>query len=97
MTGMINELASAENGSVVFSAATGRQSSLEAEKWKNGAFTKAVIEGLGGAADARKSGRVTHKSLDYYVSERVRQLTNGEQSPVTLSDGVPDFPLAAIR
>jgi hypothetical protein len=33
--------------------------------------------------------------LDLYVSERVKQLTGGKQSPVTQAPGgVPDFPLA---
>lgn len=97
MTGVINELDSAESGTVVFSASTGRQFSIEDDTWKNGAFTKALVEGLAGEADVKKSGRVTHASLAYFVSERVKQLTRGEQSPVISSDGVPDFPLAIIR
>lgn len=97
VTGLVNELASAENGAVVFSAATGQQISVEDAKWKNGAFTKALIEGLSGAADARQSGSVTYKGLDYYVSERVKQMTEGTQSPITLSSGVPDFSLAVVR
>ena len=97
MTGVINELNSAESGTVVFSASTGRQFSIEDDEWKNGAFTKAVIEGLAGEADARRSGRVTHASLAYFISERVKKLTRGEQSPVTSSEGVPDFPLTVVR
>lgn len=96
MTGVINELASAENGVVVFSSSTGRQYSLENPAWGNGAFTKAVIEGIKGGADYQKTGRITHKMLDLFVSERVKQLTNGKQSPVTQAPGgVPDFPIAA--
>jgi len=37
---VINEMASAENGAVVFSSATGRQYALENVEWGNGAFTK---------------------------------------------------------
>ncbi|MBI5331380.1 MAG: caspase family protein [Betaproteobacteria bacterium] len=94
----VNELASAENGVVVFTAATGRQFSLEDPSWGNGAFTKAVIEGLNGKADFQKTGKVTHKGLDYYVAERVKELTRGRQSPVSIApSGVTDFPIAVVR
>lgn len=97
-TAIINELASAENGVVVFAAATGRQYAQESSEWGNGAFTKAILEGLGGNADYAKSGRITHKMLDLYVSERVKKLTEGAQSPVTIvPNGVPDFPLVISR
>jgi WD40 repeat protein len=96
--GVINELASAENGVVVFSSSTGRQLSYENKAWGNGAFTKALVEGLDGRADQQRSGRVTHKMLDVYVSERVKELTQGRQSPVTQAPGgVPDFPVALSR
>ena len=97
ITLVVNELSSAENGVVVFSSSTGRQLSVEDSKWSNGAFTKALVEGIEGKADRGASGRVTHKMLDLYVTERVKELTNGQQSPVTQNrGGVPDFPLAII-
>ena len=93
----VNDLASAENGVVVFTASTGRQVSLEDPAWGNGAFTKAVVEGLSGKADFQKSGRITLKGLDYYVDERVKELTGGKQSPVSIApSGVPDFPIAVV-
>ena len=93
----VNDLAAAENGVVVFAASTGRQLSLEDPTWGNGAFTKAVVEGLSGKADFQKSGRITLKGLDYYVDERVKELTGGKQSPVSIApSGVPDFPIAVI-
>jgi len=92
---VINELASVETGSVVFSASTGNQSSLEDPSWGNGAFTKAVLEGLSGKADAAGSGRITINMLTLYISERVKQLTHGEQTPVTEKPNIiPDFPIA---
>jgi WD40 repeat protein len=98
MSGVINELASAENGLVVFSSSTGRQFSLENASWNNGAFTKALVEGVDGKADEQHSGRVTYKMLDLYVSERVKSLTQGNQSPVTQAPGgVNDFPLALTQ
>ena len=93
----VNELASAENGVIVFSSSTGRQLSQEDPKWGNGAFTKAVVEGLSGKAEIGKSGKVTHKGLDYYVTERVKELTKGQQSPVSIAPGgITDFPIAVV-
>lgn len=90
----LDELASAEAGVVVMAAATGAQASAEDEKWQNGAFTKALLEGLGGRADLLHTGRVTVNMLDLYVSERVRALTAGAQTPATAKPStVPDFPL----
>jgi WD40 repeat protein len=94
---MASELASAENGVVVFASSSGRQDSEESTAWGNGAFTKAVLSGLQGAADLNKSGRVTFKGLDFYVSEEVRRLTSGRQTPVTITPvGVADFSLSQL-
>ncbi len=93
---MVNDLASAENGAVVFTASTGRQFSLESPEWGNGAFTKALVEGLGGKADVNDDGAISVKELDLYIAERVKKLTGGKQSPTTvLPVNVPDFPVAA--
>jgi uncharacterized caspase-like protein len=98
LSGAIDTLASAESGIVVFSACTGRQVSYEDAAWGNGAFTKALIEGLDGQADYQKTGRITYKMLDFYVSQRVKELTGGRQSPVTQAPGgVPDYPVARVR
>jgi hypothetical protein len=55
----LNELSSAEDGVAVFSASTGSESSYEKPEWNNGAFTKALVEGLNGAADLTGKGRIT--------------------------------------
>ena len=53
--------------------------------------------GLNGKADFQRSGRITLKGLDYYIDERVKQLTGGKQSPVSIAPGgVPDFPIAVV-
>jgi WD40 repeat protein len=93
----VSDLAAAENGVVVFTASTGRQSSLEDPAWGNGAFTKAVVEGLSGKADLQRSGSITLKGLDYYIDGRVKELTGGRQSPVSIApSGVADFPIAVV-
>jgi uncharacterized caspase-like protein len=92
---VVSELASAENGVVVFTASTGRQYSLEDPQWQNGAFTKALVEGIGGKAEVGDKGKITIASLDLYVSERVKELTRGRQTPaMRMPSTVPDFPLA---
>lgn len=97
-TAAINEIASAENNIIVFASSSGEQESLELADWGNGAFTKALIEGLRGEADFKKRGRVTYKQLDAYVSDRVAELTEGRQTPVTpVLFSVPDFAIAEVR
>jgi uncharacterized caspase-like protein len=97
LSAVINELASAENGAVVFSSTTARQYALEHTKWGNGAFTKGVVEGIRGKADYTSTGRITVNMLDLYVSERVKELTDGQQTPTTVKPpNVPDFPVALL-
>lgn len=91
----VEELSSAENGAIVFNSSTGKQVSLEDAKWGNGAFTKALIEGLSGKAAIADKRKVTINSLDLYISERVKQLTNGSQTPTTAKpQSIADFPIA---
>ena len=95
---VVNELANAENGAVVFASSTGKQYSLEDQAWGNGAFTKALVEGLGGQADYTGKGTISINMLDLYLSERVKQLTGGKQTPTTTKPNtVPDFPIALRR
>jgi uncharacterized caspase-like protein len=95
LTRLINDISSPENGVVVFAASSGPQDSQESDDWNNGAFTYALVSGLRGKADPLRAGRITYKGLDYFVAEEVRRLTNGLQTPVSLSPlGLPDFELA---
>jgi WD40 repeat protein len=98
ITGVVNELASAENGAVVFASSTGKQYSFEDPTWGNGAFTKAAVEGIEGKADYTGKGKITINMLDLYISERVKELTKGKQTPATAKPKtIPDFPLALRR
>lgn len=93
----INELASPENNIIVFASSSGDQAAIEKDDWGNGAFTKALLEGLQGRADFMKRGRISYKQLDAYVSDRVSDLTDGLQTPVTpVLLTVPDFPLVEV-
>jgi Caspase domain/WD domain, G-beta repeat len=92
---VVNELISAENGAIVFCSTTNRQKALEDAQWGHGAFTKALLEGLGGQAVAPGTKKVTVKTLDAFVAERVKTLTNRQQTPTTAyPPNVPDFPVS---
>lgn len=94
---MANSFSSADAGIVVFAASAPQQESLELDAWGNGAFTKALVEGLSGRADFRREGQVTHKGLDYFVAHEVAQLTKGLQTPVTtVPSALGDFGIAAV-
>ena len=93
----ITELTNTDNGAVVFTSSTGRQFSLENPAWNNGAFTKALVEGLSGSADMLDRKTISVKSLDLYITNRVKELTNGQQAPTTIiPNSVPDFPIAIV-
>jgi WD40 repeat protein len=98
LNGVVNELASAANGAVVFAASTGNQYSLENKSWNNGAFTKALVEGIAGKADYTGKGKITINMLDLYLSERVKELTGGRQTPTTAKpQTIADFPVAVKK
>ncbi len=81
---LINEIAGSANA-VVLASSTGSELSMESAEWQHGAFTKALLEGLAGAADLMPhDGIVTIDELNLYVKERVKELTGGLQHPVDL-------------
>jgi hypothetical protein len=98
ITAVVNDLTAAENGVVVFASSTGRQFSLENSEWNNGAFTKALVEGLTGKADYTQDGTITINELDTWLADRVKHLTRNQQTPTTTKPStVPDFPLVIVR
>ncbi len=102
VSGLVNELASAENGVIVFASSSKTQKSLEAPEWGNGAFTKALLEGLSGKADLTKQGKITINGLKIYIVEEVKKLTKGEQTPIvqippTSENTDRDFPIAVSK
>lgn len=95
VTKVINELASVRRGVIVFSSSMGSEKSQEHMDWENGAFTKAVVEGIRGAAATAHSRIITYKMLDVYVAKRVKILTRGRQHPVTVvPPNAPDYTVA---
>ena len=94
ITDALKELISTESGTVVMAASTGRELSQERPEWGHGAFTKALLEGLKGRADFNKDKVIDIKELDLYVTNRVKELTEGAQHSTTeIPRIMPNFPL----
>lgn len=92
---LIRDLVTDESGVVAMCSSTGREFSLENNEHRQGTFTLAIVEGLSGKADFNKDGVVYLNELDTYVTDRVKELTRGQQHPVTAKPGnVRSFPLA---
>jgi len=85
--------ANSPNGSVIFASSTSNQLSQENLVWENGAFTKALLEGLRGEAVApAKAGPISVAKLEGYVARRVKELTSNQQTPTTSrSSNMTDF------
>jgi hypothetical protein len=79
----LQTLAGIGDGVAVISAADDEQFSYEGEQFGggHGAFTHFLLEGLKGAADYSKDGRVTLGELIPFLSEHVRRATKNAQSP----------------
>jgi hypothetical protein len=83
------------NGAHVIVSAGGSEFAADGGDWKNGVFTYAVREALGGGrGDGNADGTVTVSEMTDYVVKRVRELTNGVQSPAARRESiVNDFVL----
>jgi WD40 repeat protein len=96
---LIGDLAASGRQMVIFSSSTGRELSYESPEWRNGVFTKSVIEAIAeGKADLFKTGRITSSLLDAYATKRVGDLTGGRQHPLMFRpEQSADFDIAAVR
>ena len=99
MDDLVNDFTTAGSGIVVYSASQSSELANENEKWdRHGAFAKALIEAIGQGKGANPAGRITTDLLDFYVSQRVKELTEGHQHPIwNQPDPVSDFPVALMR
>ncbi|HEX8334425.1 MAG TPA: caspase family protein [Segetibacter sp.] len=77
---------SANNGTVVISAAGGLEYAFESPEWNNGVFTYCVRKGLEeklADKEGNFDGKVSVQELQQYVSRQVFSLTNGRQRPTS--------------
>jgi WD40 repeat protein len=87
-------------GALVFASSRGSQFSYELPEKGHGAFTTALLEGIGeGKADLGvKDGNITPLKLLLYLQQRVAELTGNRQTPVCplLTDFGDGFTLARV-
>jgi WD40 repeat protein len=92
---IVRDLATDDFGVIVMCSSMGREYSLESDKDKQGMFTRALLEGLGGKADYNHDGFVYLSELDTYITDRVKELSEGKQHPVTAKPAsIRSFPLS---
>jgi hypothetical protein len=72
-------------------ASTGDQRSAEKPSWGHGAFTKCLLEALGGKAGADAAGCITLDGLVGYLKDTVPKLTDGLQTPTAAPDDILPF------
>ena len=85
---VVNDLAAAESGVIVFSSSTGKQFSIEKSELGHGAFTAALLEAFDGKSN-RTPPWLRVSDLEVWLAERMKELTNGTQTPrVTVPFGV---------
>ena len=87
----IKQVSQKQNISLTFTSSSQNQLSYEDDSWNNGAFTKALIDGMQrGKADVNEDKIVTVKELSDYVTmsvrNMVRSLKNELQEPSFIND-----------
>ncbi len=86
-----------EEGWALLTSSDVDESSFEDEKWdKHGVFTWALLQGLGGKADANSDRSITAGELFAFVSKRVSEETQGKQNPRALPGSNEKLTLAAV-
>lgn len=92
---LIRDLVTEESGVVAMCSSTGREFSVEDNRFRQGVFTQALLEGLSGKASKSADGAVYLHHLDAYITDRVKELTQGRQHPTTAKPStIRSFPLA---
>lgn len=94
VAGTVNQV-DEERGVIVFASATAKELAQETDEWGNGAFTKALIEGLRGGAEDPRDKFIYPTTLKRYVTRRVRDLTDNQQRPYVSDHGIDD-PIAVV-
>ena len=94
MAGTVNQV-DEEKGVIVFASATAKELAQETDEWGNGAFTKALIEGLRGEAEDPRDKLIYPTTLKRYITRRVRDLTDNQQRPYVSDHGIDD-PIAIV-
>jgi WD40 repeat protein len=96
--GLVRDLVSEDYGVITMCSSLGKESSLESTGAGHGFFTLSLVEALSGKADFNNDGYIYIHEMDFYALARVRQLSLGQQNPVTgRPANIRSFPLAKLR
>ncbi|WP_248724763.1 caspase family protein [Seonamhaeicola sp. ML3] len=76
-------------GAMVISSASGVEFAYEGDKWQNGVFTYALLEGLRSEkSDINGDGVISISEIKDYVGNEVSRLTNGLQNPTSRAENL---------
>lgn len=90
----VEQLRRTKNGMVMYASSASDTKSKENEDWKNGAFTKALVDAFNGAARTDGDIGLSTQQLDQYLYKAVRQMTDFKQTPIFMNpNGMEPFEL----
>ena len=90
----VEQLRRTKNGMVMYASSASDTKSKENEDWKNGAFTKALVDAFNGAARTDGDIGLSTQQLDQYLYKAVRQRTDFKQTPIFMNpNGMEPFEL----
>ena len=90
----VEQLRRTKNGMVMYASSASDTKSKENEDWKNGAFTKALVDAFNGAARTDGDIGLSTQQLDQYLYKSVRQMTDFKQTPIFMNpNGMEPFEL----
>jgi predicted Zn finger-like uncharacterized protein len=94
---LVRDLVGEDYGVVVMCSSQGREYSMESAAVKHGFFTISILEGLSGKADFNRDSYVYIHEVSNYANLRVRQMSQGQQNPVTgRPPNIRPFPLGKL-
>jgi uncharacterized caspase-like protein len=97
VNGLVNRIRKPIKGVIVYASSSGNLDSQESRLWRNGAFTKAVVEGLDGGARSLNRDYITPSMLNPFIRNTVSDLTGGlQQATASIPQDFPDLWMARI-
>lgn len=84
-THFIEQLKRSKNGMLLYASSSSDTKSREDESWENGAFTKALVEALNGAAKEEHAEGLSTQELEHFLYKQVRKLTDFKQTPIFIN------------
>lgn len=90
----IEQLKRSKNGMLLYASSSSDTKSQEDESWGNGAFTKALVEAINGAAREDHAEGLSTQELEHFLYKEVRKITNYKQTPIFINpNGIEHFNL----